>query len=96
MVTKQLSSRCGAHLVESYWKESNISDKNWRRYLFSSPDRVYDVITWLICILKTLISLERKEIFENSKQHVSFGAVYLFMFQNGLDRKDAIFVMVPL
>ena len=26
MVTKLLSSYCGAHLVESYCKESNISD----------------------------------------------------------------------
>jgi len=36
MVTKLLSSFCGAHLVESYCKESNISDTNWLRYLFSS------------------------------------------------------------
>ena len=28
MVTKLLSSYCGAHLVESYHKESNISDSN--------------------------------------------------------------------
>ena len=34
MVTKLLSSNCGAHLVESYFKESNISDTNWLRYLF--------------------------------------------------------------
>ena len=47
-------------------------------------------------ILKTWISPERKEIFENSKQHFSAHGVYLFMFQNGLDRKDAIFVIVPL
>ena len=36
MVTKLLSSNCGAHLVESYWDESNIFDKIWLRYLFSS------------------------------------------------------------
>ena len=36
MVTKLLSSNYGAHLVESYCKESNISDTNWLRYLFSS------------------------------------------------------------
>ena len=36
MVTKLLSSNCGAPLVESYYKESNISDTNWLRYLFSS------------------------------------------------------------
>ena len=35
-VTKLLSSYCGAHLVESYCNESNISDTNWLRYLFSS------------------------------------------------------------
>ena len=35
MVTKLLSSNCGARLAESYCKESNISDTNWLRYLFS-------------------------------------------------------------
>ena len=43
MVTKQLRSNCGAHLVESYCKESNISDTNWLRYLFSS----YLIKIWL-------------------------------------------------
>ena len=33
MVTKLLSLNCGAHLKESYCKESNISDINWPRYL---------------------------------------------------------------
>ena len=33
MGTKLLSSYCGEHLVESYCKESNISDTNWLRYL---------------------------------------------------------------
>jgi len=47
MVTKLVSSYCGAHLVESYCQESNISDTNWLRYLFLD---VYDVILWLICI----------------------------------------------
>ena len=36
MVTKLLGSYCGAPLVESYCKESSISDTNWLRYLFSS------------------------------------------------------------
>ena len=36
MVTKLLSSSCGAHLVESYCEKSNISDTNWLRYPFSS------------------------------------------------------------
>ena len=34
MVTKLLSSHCGAHLVEPYYRESNIPDPNWLRYLF--------------------------------------------------------------
>ena len=44
MVTKLLSSYCGAHLVESYCKESNISDTNWPRYLSS-------------CLIKILYSV---------------------------------------
>ena len=36
MVTKLFHSNCGTHLGESYCKESNISDSNWLRYLFSS------------------------------------------------------------
>jgi len=43
MVTKLLSSHCGAHLVESYCKESNISDTNWLRYFSSS----YLIKIWL-------------------------------------------------
>ena len=35
MAIKLLSSNSGAHLVESSCKESNISDTNWLRYLFS-------------------------------------------------------------
>ena len=34
MVAKLLSSICAAHLAESYYKESNISDTSWPRYLF--------------------------------------------------------------
>ena len=40
---KLVSSNCGGHLVESYCKESNISDTNRLRYLFSS----YLIKTWL-------------------------------------------------
>ena len=36
MVTKLSSSHCGAHLVDSYWKELRISDTNWLRYPISS------------------------------------------------------------
>ena len=49
MVTKLLSFYCGALLVESYCKESNISDANWLRYLFSSY-LTKNLVTWLICI----------------------------------------------
>ena len=86
MVTKLLSWYCGAHLVESYSKESNIFNINWLWYLFSS----YLIKIWLsiwchhwtnLHILKTWISLERKEILENSKQHFSSHTGYLFMRQ---------------
>ena len=43
-------------------------------------------------ILKTRISLCRKEIFENSKQHFSSHTDYLFTFENGFDRKNVISV----
>ena len=43
MVTKLLSSNCGAHLVESYCKDSNIVDAKWLRYPFSS----YLIKIWL-------------------------------------------------
>jgi len=85
MVTKLMSSHCETHLVESYCKESNISDKNWPRRLFST----YWIKIWLslschqlaiLHILKTGISLERKEIFENSKQHFSSYTDYFFVF----------------
>ena len=33
MATKLSSFYCGGHLVESYCRESNISDTNWLRYL---------------------------------------------------------------
>ena len=91
----------GAHLVESYRKESNISDTNWLRYLLSS----YLIKTWLsigcyhlanLQIIKACISLKQKEIFENSKKHFSSHAGYLFMFLNGFNRKDVIFVIVAL
>ena len=101
MVTKLLSPYCGEHLIESYCKESNISVTKWPRYLYSSYLKKIGLSVWrhhltYLHILKTWISLERKEIFENSKHHFSSHVVYLFMFQNGLDRKDAIFFFVPL
>ena len=101
MVTEQLSSYRRAHLVESYCKVWNSSDTKWLRYLFSSHLNKIWLSVWRhhfakLHILKTWISLERKDIFENSKQHFSAHEVYLFIFQNGSDRKDVIFVIVPL
>ena len=43
MVTSLSDFYCGAHLVESCSKESNISDTNWLRYLSSS----YLIKIWL-------------------------------------------------
>ena len=99
MVTELLSSYWRAHLVKSYCKVSSISDTNSLRYLFSSYLSKIWLRVWRhhlanLHILKTWISLERKEIFEHSKQHFSAHEVYVFMFQNGFDSKDAIFVIV--
>ena len=101
MVTKLFSSYCGALVVESCCKEPNISDTNWLRYLLSS----YLIKIWLrvwchhwanLHILKSWISLKQREIFENSKQHFSSLTGYLFVFSNGFDRKDVIFIIVAL
>ena len=54
MVTKLVSSYCGAHLVEFYCKKSSISDTNWLRHLFSSK-------LGNLHILKTGISLWNKK-----------------------------------
>ena len=101
MVTEMLSSYWRAHLVESYCKVSNISDTNWLRYLFSSYLNKIWLSVWChhlanLHILKTWISLEQKEICQKGKQYFSAHEVYLLMFQNGFERKDAIFVIVPL
>jgi len=45
MVTKLLSLYCGTHLVESYCKESNISDINWMRYLFIFDQNLVEYMT---------------------------------------------------
>ena len=77
MVTKLLSLHYGADLAESYWKESNISDTNWPRYLFSS----YLIKIWLSLWCHHLEQKEeRKKIFENSKQQFTSLTDYLFMF----------------
>ena len=93
-VIKPVWSNYGTHLVESYCKESNISDTNWLRYRFFIifDQNLVEYVTSSLsyfAYFKTWISLEQKEIFENSKQHFSSHAVYLFMFKNGFDRKDA-------
>ena len=63
-VTKLLGSYCGAHLVQSYCKESNIPDTNWLRYLSSS----YLIKIWWSIWRHQLANLHIcKEIFENSK-----------------------------
>ena len=38
-------SYCGAHFVESYCKESNISDTNWLRYLFIFDQNLVECMT---------------------------------------------------
>ena len=101
MVTELVSSYWRVHLVESYCKVSNISDTNWLKYLFLSYLNKIWLNVWChhlanLHILNSWISLERKEIFEKSKQHFSAYEVYLLMFQNGLDRKDVNFIIVPL
>ena len=94
MVTKLLSSYCEAHLTESYCQESNISNINWLRHLFSS----YLIkiwlsvwrLTWRICIFWNLNISRTKRDIENSKRYLSSHTDCLFMFKNGLDRKDGI------
>ena len=39
MVTKLLNSHCGAHLLESYFKNRNISDTIWPRNLLMIIDQ---------------------------------------------------------
>ena len=99
-VTKLLRSYCRAHSVQSYCNESHISDTNWLRNLSSS----YLIKTWLslwrhqlanLHISKTWISLEREEIFENSEKHFSLILTNFYVL-NGSDKKDAVFVIVPL
>ena len=77
MVTELLSSYCGAHLVESYSQKSNISNTNWLSHHLAN-------------LRISLEQRDKQEIFGKSKQHFSSHAVYLFMFENGLDWKDAI------
>ena len=101
MVTKLLSWYCRAPLEESYYKESKIYNSNWLRYLFSS----YLIKIWLsvwrhhlpnLHILKTLIYLEWKEIFQNSKRHFSSNTDYVTYVLNGFNGKHVNFVIVPL
>ena len=82
MVTELASSYWRVHLVEYQCKVWNISATNWLRYLFSSYLNKIWLTVWRhhlanLHILKTWISLERKEIFENSKQYFSSHEVHL-------------------
>ena len=61
MVTELLTAHCEAQLAEFYCKESNISDTNWLRYLFSSylfssscSSRTCSAIPSLACVLACL------------------------------------------
>ena len=53
MVTKLLRSYFGALVVEFYFKESNVSDKNWLRYRFLS----YLIKIWLSVCMTPLLGL---------------------------------------
>ena len=90
MVTELMSLHCGTDSVESFCKESNIPDTNWLRYLF--------LITFKQNLVECtrMTALKHKQVDCMKRNFFSLHAVYLFMFQNGLDRKDAIFVIVPL
>ena len=79
MAPRLLSSYWGTHLIESHCKESNISVTNW---LFDQ-NLVECMASHLanLHILKTLISLERKETFKNSKHHFSSYTGHLFRFK---------------
>ena len=84
MVTKLIISHCRVHPVESCCQESIISDTNSLRYLAY----IYLIKFWLsvwchhlanLHILKTRISLERKEIFEKFKRYFTSHTKHLFM-----------------
>lgn len=99
MVTKLLHSYCGTHLVESYYKTHCSTVVGWNilfHHIWSKLWWVYDVVTGteghLEIILRTWMSQEQEELFENSKQHF-FHADYLFVFYNVSGRKDAGFII---
>ena len=96
MVTKLLNSYCGAHFVESYCKESNISETKISFFIIVEQNlSVWHHLLDDLHMLKTWISLEQR-YFDNSKLHFSSHAGCLFVFYDDLiDRKDAIFVRVP-
>ena len=54
-------------------------------------------LSLIVIFEQNLPIIERNEIFDNGKQNFYSHTDYnLFMLQNGLDRKEAIFVIVPL
>ena len=86
MAKRLLLSYCGAHVIDSYCKESKISGTNWLRYLFLSYLIKIRLSVWdhhwaYWHILKTCLSLERKEIFMRDdvvSQHLKFGSAFLW------------------
>ena len=72
MVTKRFSLYCGAHKKLAEISFFIIFDQNLVYHMTLSLGNLH--------ILKTLISLERKVIFGNSKQPFSSHSDYLFMF----------------
>ena len=95
MVTGLLNLYCGAHLVQSYWQESNISDTNCLRHPFLS----YFNNMWLSVRrhqMANLHILKKLEYLWNEKRYLKIEKRILLLvqltclrFQNGLDRKDA-------
>ena len=98
MVTQLLRLHCGACLVQSYCKESN--------FLYKLAE-----ISFFIMFNQNLVKCMTSSIglfahFKNlnisgKKRYLKiensiFLLIYLFMYLNGFDRKEAIFVIVPL
>ena len=81
--------------------QKKISDANWLRYLFFIIFGQIWLSVWRhhlanLHISKTWISLEQKQIFENSKQHFSSHAGYLLCFKMASMEKMQFFVIVAL
>ena len=87
------SSRILLQRIKHFWYKLG--------YLFPSYLIIIRLSLWRhhlanLHILKTWISLEQKDIFENSKQNSSSRTDYTFMSLNGLNRKHVIFIIAAL